>query len=125
MTLCGMWGQYSSAAAVYGIVGGIGFTQPMLAKAQEHGLLTVAPAHGLYEVSSPPGGPRNAKLLSSAPGVTGAVEATSASTPGDQRSELPRLMAGAGEAPTIASIGSNDLGSGAANGCRRARNFGA
>jgi hypothetical protein len=29
MALCDAWGQYSSAAAVYGAVGGIGFTQPI------------------------------------------------------------------------------------------------
>mmetsp|Transcript_28931 Transcript_28931/g.85660 ORF Transcript_28931/g.85660 Transcript_28931/m.85660 type:complete len:329 (-) Transcript_28931:164-1150(-) len=59
--LCSAWSQYSSATAVYGVIGGIGFTQAMLARAHEDGLLTVAPAHGLYEVSSPLGGLRSAK----------------------------------------------------------------
>jgi hypothetical protein len=97
--LCNEWGQYSSAVAVYGVVGGIGFTQAMLADAQANGLLIVAPAHGLYEVSSPPGGLRSATLPSLAP------DATLASTPGGLQNELPSSATGAGDAPTAPNSG--------------------
>ncbi len=111
--LCNAWGQFSSAAAVYGVVGGIGFTKDMLLKAQT---LTVVPAHGMYEVSSL-GGLRSAKLPSLAHDATSAStagglrsaklpslahDATSASTPGGLRSELPGLATGAGEAAIAA-----------------------
>lgn len=103
--LCNAWEQYSSVTAVYGVIGGTGFTQAMLVKAQEHGLLTVAPVHGLYEVSSPPGGLQSAL----APDATGVIKATSASTPGGLPSELPSSATGVGEEPTAAISGQAQL----------------
>ena len=83
----------------------------MLVKAQEHGLLTVALPHGLYEVSSPPVGLRSAKLPTLAPDATGVIKATSASTltPGGLPSELPSSATGVGKAPTAALSGQEQL----------------
>ena len=51
--LCGSWGRFASACKVFGVIGGIGFTQSMLDAADKHGLLRVVPNDGVYDILMP------------------------------------------------------------------------
>lgn len=53
LSACKAWALYAGATKVYGVIGGIGFTQQMLSKAATQGLMSVVPANGIYKVQVP------------------------------------------------------------------------
>lgn len=51
--LCAQWAQLADAVKVYGVVGGVGFTQHMLHSACKEGLMCVVPKGEVYEIQPP------------------------------------------------------------------------
>ena len=49
--LCNSWASFGVATQVFGVIGGLGFTQEMLKIADKNGLLLVMPRDGLYDIS--------------------------------------------------------------------------
>lgn len=53
---CGAWAAYAGATKVYGVIGGIGFTQQMLLTAETEGFMSVVPRDGIYDIHVPGAG---------------------------------------------------------------------
>lgn len=62
--MCNGWRDFIDATRVYGVVGGIGFTQEILKVADSEGLLCMIPSDGIYEIKPPVSGMTNHNLNS-------------------------------------------------------------
>ena len=74
--LCSSWARFASARKVFGVIGGIGFTQYMLDAADEQGLLRVVPKEGIYDILMP----SSQRLISAVPPTQEPEESLSEST---------------------------------------------
>eukprot|EP00955_Chlamydomonas_euryale_P074121 361941-Chlamydomonas_euryale.AAC.2 len=68
--LCRSWAAFAQANKVYGVIGGIGFTQRMLDAADKRGLLRVVPKEDIYDIQLP----SSRELMSATPPAGGMAE---------------------------------------------------